>query len=300
MIKENVDAAIAAERARQANVRNDASGSRAARGAVELRRWFEKTESVSGISECVEGKKNNQKQGNVRAMVTTPTDERVSSGSLPLYERCFTRHVGPCTIKCHKCGKIGHKARNLCSKKVKQEEVGEVHGRAYAIKDVEPKGSNVVTEKKSKEKRLEDVLVIHDFPEVFPKEFLGLQLSRQVEFRIDLISRDAPVARAPYRLAPSEMRELSIQLQELVEKGFIRPSLSPWGALILFVKKKDGSFRMCIDYHELNKLTVNNHYPLPRINNLFDRQSGYHQLRLKKKTFQLLHLELGMVTLSSK
>ncbi|GJW11345.1 putative reverse transcriptase domain-containing protein [Tanacetum coccineum] len=83
---------------------------------------------------------NNQKQGNARAMITAPTD-----GKLPLCERCFTRHVGQCTIKCHKYGKIGHKARNRCSKKVKQEEVGEVRGRAYAIKDAESKGPNVVT-----------------------------------------------------------------------------------------------------------------------------------------------------------
>ncbi|GJZ07396.1 putative reverse transcriptase domain-containing protein [Tanacetum coccineum] len=83
---------------------------------------------------------NNQRQGNARAMVTAPTDER-----LPLCEHCFTCHVGPCTIKCHKCGKVGHKSRNRCPKKVKQEEVGEAHGRAYAIKDAEPKGPNVVT-----------------------------------------------------------------------------------------------------------------------------------------------------------
>ncbi|GKD79259.1 hypothetical protein Tco_1341880, partial [Tanacetum coccineum] len=93
---------------------------------------------------------------------------------------------------------------------------------------------------------------IHDFPEVFLEEFPGLPPSKQVEFRIDLVPRAAPVARAPYRLVPSEMKELSVQLQELPEKGFIRPSSSPWGAPILFVKKKDGSFRMCIDYLELN------------------------------------------------
>ncbi|GJY89501.1 putative reverse transcriptase domain-containing protein [Tanacetum coccineum] len=503
MIKESVDAAIAVERARQANVRNDASGSgpvrgrdtapavrectfvgfmkcnpaafRGVEGAVELRRWFEKTKSVFKISECAEGKKvkfaaatlegpaltwwktkvatigletvnqmpwtemkqlmtaefcpieeiqrmehelwnlrvkeydivaytqrfnelalmcprmvepervkvdayirgltdnikgevtsskpadlneavrmahklmeqksqarnerilegkkrkwenlqggnssgkgnqkdnsrqtlqNNQKQGNTRAMVTAPTD-----GKLPLCERCFTRHVGQCTIKCHKCGKVGHKARycreksvatganaqpiwtcydcgeqghtrNRCPKKVKQEEVGEVRGRAYAIKDAEPKGPNVVTvwyveqgchlflahvtKKKSKEKRMEDVPVIHDFPEVFPEELPGLPPPRQVEFRIDLVPGAAPVARAPYRLAPSEMKELS----------------------------KDGSFRMCIDYRELNKLTVKNRYPLPRIDDLFDQlqgssvyskidlRSGYHQLRIKEE-----------------
>ncbi|GKC44644.1 putative reverse transcriptase domain-containing protein [Tanacetum coccineum] len=100
----------------------------------------------------------------------------------------------------------------------------------------------------------------------------------------------ALVVRAPYRLAPSEVRELSTQLQELSDKGFIRPSSSPWGALVFFVKKKDGSFWMCIDYRELNKLTVKNRYPLPRIDDLFDQlqgssvyskidlRSGYHQL----------------------
>nr|GEX16244.1 putative reverse transcriptase domain, ribonuclease H-like domain, aspartic peptidase domain protein [Tanacetum cinerariifolium] len=358
-------------------------------GAVELRRWFEKTESVFGISECEEGKKvkfatatlqvpaltwwnakNNQNQGNARAMVTAPTGGNVSSGSLPLCECCFTLHVGLCTIKCYKCGKVRHKARNRCPKKFKQEEVEEVHGRAYAIKDAELQSLNVVTvtfllnkhyasvlfdsssdrsfvdtrfssmlnidpvkigasyevelgdgrvvttntvlkgctlnlvnhifkinlisielgmfdiiigmdclvkhdavivcgekvvhipygnkmlivksdkgvsrlkviscikarkyvkrgcylflahvmEKKSKEKRLEDVHVICDFPKVFPEELPGLPPPRQVEFRIDLVSGVAPVTRALYRLAPSEMRELSMQLQELLEKGFI-------------------------------------------------------------------------------
>nr|GFB83129.1 putative reverse transcriptase domain-containing protein [Tanacetum cinerariifolium] len=85
-----------------------------------------------------------------------------------------------------------------------------------------------------------------------------------------LIPGAALVARAPYRLASSKMKELSDQLQELSNKGFIRPSSSPWGAPVLFVKKKDGSFRMCIDYRELNKLTVKNRYPLPRIDDLFD------------------------------
>ncbi|GJX20898.1 putative reverse transcriptase domain-containing protein [Tanacetum coccineum] len=139
------------------------------------------------------------------------------------------------------------------------------------------------------------VPVIYDFLEVFPEEFPGLTPSRQVEFLIDLVPEAAPVARAPYRLAPSEMKELSIQLQELLEKGFIRSSSSPWVAPVFFVKKKDGSFRMCIDYRELNKLTVKSHYPLLRIDDLFDQlkglsvyskidlQSGYHQLRIKEE-----------------
>ncbi|GJT28325.1 putative reverse transcriptase domain-containing protein [Tanacetum coccineum] len=118
---------------------------------------------------------------------------------------------------------------------------------------------------KSEEKRLEDVPIVRDFPEVFPEDLPGIPPARQVEFQIDLVPGAAPVARAPYRLAPSEMKELAEQLQELSDKGFIRPSSSPWGAPVLFVKKKDGSFRMCIDYRELNKLTVKNRYPLPRI-----------------------------------
>ncbi|GJY67633.1 putative reverse transcriptase domain-containing protein, partial [Tanacetum coccineum] len=111
-------------------------------------------------------------------------------------------------------------------------------------------------EDKSERKQIEDVPIVRDFPEVFPEDLPGLPPARPVEFQIDLIPGAAPVARAPYRLAPSEMKELSEQLQELSDKGFIRPSSSPWGAPVLFVKKKDGSFRMCIDYRELNKLTV--------------------------------------------
>nr|GEY66632.1 putative reverse transcriptase domain-containing protein [Tanacetum cinerariifolium] len=133
-----------------------------------------------------------------------------------------------------------------------------------------------VTEKEPQEKRLVDVRVIRDFPEVFPDVLLGFLPPRQVEFRIDLVPGTAPVARAPYQLAPSEMKELAEQLQELSEKEFIRPSSSPWGAPVLFVKKKDGSFRMCIDYRELNKLTIKNRYPLSRIDDLFDQLQGVH------------------------
>ncbi|GJR34356.1 putative reverse transcriptase domain-containing protein [Tanacetum coccineum] len=126
-------------------------------------------------------------------------------------------------------------------------------------------------EDKSEGQQIKDVPIVRDFPEVFPEDLPGLPPARPVEFQIDLIPGAAPVARAPYRLAPSEMKELSKQLQELSDKGFIRPSSSPWGAPILFVKKKDGSFRMCIDYRELNKLTVKNRYPLLRIDDLFDQ-----------------------------
>ncbi|GJU67817.1 reverse transcriptase domain-containing protein [Tanacetum coccineum] len=146
-----------------------------------------------------------------------------------------------------------------------------------------------------KEASCDDVPIVQDFPEVFPEDLSGLPPTRQVEFQIDLVPGAAPVARAPYRLAPSKMKELSEQLKELSDKGFIRPSSSPWGAPVLFVKKKDGSFRMCIDYRELNKLTVKNRYPLPRIDDLFDQlqgssvyskidlRSGYHQLRVREE-----------------
>ncbi|GKA74325.1 putative reverse transcriptase domain-containing protein [Tanacetum coccineum] len=120
-------------------------------------------------------------------------------------------------------------------------------------------------ENKSEEKRLEDVPIVRDFPEVFPEDLSGIPPTQQVEFQIDLVPGAAPIVWAPYQLAPSEMKELSNQLQELSGKGFIRPSSSPWGALVLFVKKKDGSLWMCIVYRELNKLTVKNRYPLPRV-----------------------------------
>ena len=127
---------------------------------------------------------------------------------------------------------------------------------------------------KEVKKTVNDVPVVCEFPDVFPEDLLGLPPDRQVEFRIDLIPGAAPIARTPYRLAPAEMKEMMNQLQELLDKGFIRPSTSPWGAPVLFVKKKDGSMRMCIDYRELNKVTIKNKYPLPRIDDLFDQLQG--------------------------
>ncbi|KAL0556775.1 hypothetical protein IC582_005291 [Cucumis melo] len=135
--------------------------------------------------------------------------------------------------------------------------------------------------------------VVRDYPDVFPEELPGLPPHREVEFAIELEPGTVPISRAPYRMAPAELKELKVQLQELLDKGFIRPSVSPWGAPVLFVKKKDGSMRLCIDYRELNKVTVKNRYPLPRIDDLFDKlqgatvfskidlRSGYHQLRIK-------------------
>ncbi|GKE22789.1 putative reverse transcriptase domain-containing protein [Tanacetum coccineum] len=138
-----------------------------------------------------------------------------------------------------------------------------------------------------------ETLIIHD--DRSNRDLSGLPPTRQVEFQIDLIPGAAPIAWAPYRLALSKMKELSDQMKELSDKGFIRPSSSPWGAPVLLVKKKVRSFRMCIDYQELNKLTVKNRYPLPRIDDLFDQlqgssvyskidlRSGYHRLRVREE-----------------
>nr|GFA74549.1 putative reverse transcriptase domain-containing protein [Tanacetum cinerariifolium] len=392
-------------------------------GAVELCRWFEKTEMVFGISECVEGKnvkfaattlqgraltwwnsqvkdfdmpaypqrfhelallcsemvsskrkkieayiqgiaegnkgkwessqggnnsnnrgnnrdstrhhqQNNQRQGNVWAMTIAPAEQGGYAGNKPLCNCCKKYHFGYCKVVCNNYGRTGHMTRDCKGKAVATGE--EARGRAYVIKDAEKQqGPNVVTvnhlfkidlipielgtfdvvirmdwlmkqdgvivcgkkviEKEPKEKHLEDVPVIQDFPEVFLDDLPGLLPPRQVEFRIELVPDDAPVAHAPYRLAPSEMKELADQLQELSEKGFIRPSSSLWGAPVLFVKKKDGSFRMCINYRKLNKLTIKNRYPLLRINDLFDQlqgssvyskidlQTSYHQLRIREE-----------------
>nr|GEW02201.1 hypothetical protein [Tanacetum cinerariifolium] len=401
MIKDSVDAAITAERARQENVRNDASGTKLARGAVELQILFEKTESVFEISECAEGKKVKFATSTLKGLALTWWKNKVATMVLetvnqipwtemkqlmtlefcPIeevqrmehelwnlkvdaYIRGLTDNIKgevtsfkpadlneavrmahklmeqklqarDCTIKCHKCGKVGDKARyykeksvatganaqpiwtcydcgeqghtrNRCPKKVKQEEVGEAHGRAYAIKDDELQGLNVVTGA-SYEVELADgrvastntifkgctlnlvnhIFEIHlmpielgTFDVIINMDWLvkndavivcgekvvripygnemlivesdkgvsrlkvisyikaykyverGLPPLRQAEFRIDLVPWVAPVVRAPYRLAPSEMKELSVQLQELLEKGFIRPSSSSWGAPI--------------------------------------------------------------------
>ncbi|CAA0839620.1 Uncharacterized mitochondrial protein AtMg00860, partial [Striga hermonthica] len=151
-----------------------------------------------------------------------------------------------------------------------------------------------VTSASSKARTPHDVPIIREFVDVFPDELPGGPPNRQVEFSIDLIPGAGPVSKAPYRMAPKELQELKTQIQELLRLGFIRPSVSPWGAPVLFVKKKDGSMRICIDYRDLNRLTIKNKYPLPRIDDLFDQlsgacvlskidlRSGYHQLKIKE------------------
>ncbi|GJQ92222.1 putative reverse transcriptase domain-containing protein [Tanacetum coccineum] len=357
------------------NIKGEVTSSKPANlsEAVRMAHKLMEQKSQARNERILEGKKRKWEnhQGNARAMVIAPTD-----GKLPLREHCFTRHVGPCMIKCHKCGNVGHKSKYCKEKnKVKKEEVREVHARAYAIKDAKPKGSDrsfmntrfssllnikPIKIEDSYEVELADRRIVstntilkvytlslvnhifkinlipiklgtfniiigmdwllkHDAVIVCGEKVVHIPYKNKtltvegdkggsrlkviscIEARkyVEQVSGVALVARALYRLAPSEMKELSVQLQELLEKGFIRPSSSLWGAPVLFVKKKDGSFRMCIDYRELNKLTVKNRYPLPRIDDLFDQlqgssvyskidlRSGYHQLCINEEDISI-------------
>jgi len=145
---------------------------------------------------------------------------------------------------------------------------------------------------------IDEIRVVREFSDVFPEKLPGLPPPRDVELGIDLVPGTAPISKAPYRMAPIELQELKKQLEEMIELGFIRPSVSPWGAPVLFVKKKDGSMRLCIDYRELNKVTIKNRYPLPRIDDLFDQlkgagvfskidlRSGYHQIAVRSEDIQ--------------
>ncbi|GKC49265.1 putative reverse transcriptase domain-containing protein [Tanacetum coccineum] len=281
---------------------------------------------------------NNQRQENARAMVTAPTD-----GRLPLCERCFTHHVGQCTIKCHKCGKVGHKLSNCKKKNVATGanalpiltcyDCGEqgsdrsfVDTRFSSMLDIDPVKIGASYEVELADGRVVSTntvlkgctlnLVNH----VFEIDLMPIELGTfDVIIGMDwLVKHDAviicgeKVVRIPYGnkmlIVESDKEDMPVirdfpevfpeelpGLPSPRQKGFIRPSSSPWGAPVLFVKKKDGSFRMCIDYRELNKLTVKNRYPLLRIDDLFDQlqgssvyskidlQSGYHQLRIKEE-----------------
>jgi hypothetical protein len=136
----------------------------------------------------------------------------------------------------------------------------------------------------------EAISVVLDFLDVFPEELPGMPLERKVEFAIELILGSAPISKRAYRVSGPELVELKKHIDELSEKGYIRPSTSPWASPVLFVEKKDGTKRMCVDYRSLNEVTIKNMYPLPRIEDLFDQlrgasvfskldlRSGYHQL----------------------
>ena len=112
---------------------------------------------------------------------------------------------------------------------------------------------------------LEDIPLIKEFPDVFPEELPGLPPEREVDLAIEVLHGKTPIYKTPYCMAPTELKELKTQLQELLDKGFVRPSVSPWGAPVLFVKKKDDTLWMCIDYWQINKVTMKNKYLLPRI-----------------------------------
>jgi hypothetical protein len=143
------------------------------------------------------------------------------------------------------------------------------------------------------ESPVEKIPVVCDYPDVFPDELPGMPPDRDIEFAIELQPGIAPISKRPYRMPPAELAELKKQLQELLDKGFIRPSTSPWGCPALFVKKKDESLRMCVNYRPLNAVTIKNKYPLPRIDVLFDQlvgakvfskidlRSGYHQIKIR-------------------
>jgi hypothetical protein len=141
--------------------------------------------------------------------------------------------------------------------------------------------------------KLNDIPIICEYPDVFPDDFPGMAPDRDIEFIIELQPGTAPISKRPYRMPPNELAELKIQLQDLLDKGYIHPSASPWGCPALFVKKKDNSLRLCVDYRPLNAVTIKNKYPLPRIDILFDQlagakvfskidlHSGYHQIKIR-------------------
>nr|CAB3502749.1 unnamed protein product [Digitaria exilis] len=143
------------------------------------------------------------------------------------------------------------------------------------------------------EPKLEDIPIVCKFPDVFPDDLPGMPPDRDIEFVIELQPGTAPISKRPYRMPPAELAEMKTQLQELLDKGFIRPSTSPWGCPAIFVEKKDHTLRMCIDYRPLNAVTIKNKYPLPRIDVLFDQlagakifskidlRSGYHQIKIR-------------------
>jgi hypothetical protein len=152
-----------------------------------------------------------------------------------------------------------------------------LHPCTYAITDI----------------KVKDIPIVCEYPDVFPDDLPGMPPDRDIEFIIELQPGTAPISKRPYRMPPNELAELKIQLQDLLDKGYIRPSVSPWGCSALFVKKKDDSLRLCVDYRPLNAVTIKNKYPLPRIDILFDQlagakvfskidlRSGYHQIKIR-------------------
>ena len=152
---------------------------------------------------------------------------------------------------------------------------------------------STLTPNKVEVKSLANIPVVREYPDVFPDDLPGMPPDRNVEFVIELQPGTAPISRRPYRMPPNELVELKKQLQELLDKGYIRPSTSPWGCPALFIKKKDQSLRLCVDYRLLNAVTIKNKYPASRIDILFDQlfgarvfskidlRSGYYQIKIR-------------------
>ncbi len=132
----------------------------------------------------------------------------------------------------------------------------------------------IVVEDQKKVSKLKDILIVREFPNVFSAELPRMPPDQEIEFVVDLHPGTTPMSKVPYRIALAELKELKAQLQDLLDKGFIKSSISHLGAPMLFVKKNDGSMQMCVDYRELNKETIKNKYPLPRISDLFDQLQG--------------------------
>jgi hypothetical protein len=184
---------------------------------------------------------------------------------------------------------VGSQARSL------PPTISAVQARKFIIGGDQAFLTFVVAPTKKAKKNLEDIPMVFEYPDVFSIDYSRLPPQKEVEFGIECLSGTNPISKATYRMALSDLKELKEQLQELLDKSFIRPSISPWGAPVFFVKKKDGSMRICINYQKLNKVTIKNRYPSPRIDNLLDQMqgarvfskvnlcSGYHQVRVKEE-----------------
>ena len=192
-------------------------------------------------------------------------------------------------VQLHRPGKLEVKFRGL-HKELSSSMISAMEAQRMLCKGSQGYLAYVV-EAGKEETLVDEIPFVREFPDVFPYDIAGLPPNREVEFTIDLIPGTEPISIPPYRMALVELREIKARLEELLSKGFIRPSISPWGAPVLFVKKKYGSLQLCIDYRQLNRVTIHNQYPLPRIDELFDQlqgsrvyskidlRPGYHQLR---------------------
>ncbi|GJS90894.1 putative reverse transcriptase domain-containing protein [Tanacetum coccineum] len=319
--------------------------------SVENKRRLDNNQKEKHVQQPLYKRQNVGRLSVAKAYKAGNNERRGCVGPLPYYNKCKLHHEGPCIVKCGKCNKVEHIARDCMSAVATtatqralvnhgnkaRNKTNEAGWKAYILGGGEANpDSNVVIDvsyaieladgRVAKTNTVLRGCMLGLLGHPFNIDLMPIELG-SFEFIIGMdwlanhhaviicdekimLLGAAPVARAPYRLAPLELQELSTQLQQLSDKGFIRPSSSPWGALVLFVKKKDGSFRMCIDYHEQNKLTVKNQYPLPRIDDLFDQlqgsrvyskidmRSSYHQLRIREEAFQRQCLGQATITMS--